>query len=55
MVKNLPAVAGDPRDAGLITGSGRSPGVGNTTYPSILARKIPWTQEAMGLQRVGHD
>ena len=29
MVKNLPANAGDARDAGLIPGSGRSPGVGN--------------------------
>ena len=26
MVKNLPANAGDGRDAGLIPGSGRSPG-----------------------------
>ena len=29
MVKNPPANAGDARDAGLIPGSGRSPGVGN--------------------------
>ena len=30
MVKNLPVNAGDPiRDAGLIPGSGRSPGRGN--------------------------
>ena len=29
MVKNLPANAGDVRDAGLIFGLGRSPGVGN--------------------------
>ena len=29
MVKNLPASAGDARDAGSIPGSGRSPGVGN--------------------------
>ena len=29
MVKNLPANAGDVRDAGLIPGSGRSPGEGN--------------------------
>ena len=28
-VKNLPANAGDVRDAGLISGSGRSPGVGH--------------------------
>ena len=29
MVKGLPAKAGDTRDAGLIPGSGRSPGGGN--------------------------
>ena len=29
MVKNLPANAGDMRDAGLIPGSGRSPGGGH--------------------------
>ena len=29
MVKNLPTDPGDTRDAGLITGSGRSPGEGN--------------------------
>ena len=32
VVKNLPAHAGDLRDAGLIPGSGRSPGEGNG-YP----------------------
>ena len=29
VVKNLPAIAGDPRDLGLIPGVGRSSGVGN--------------------------
>ena len=29
MVKNLPALAGDTRDTGLIPGSGRPPGGGN--------------------------
>ena len=29
MIKNPPANAGDKRDAGLIPGSGRSPGGGN--------------------------
>ena len=29
MVKNLPANVGDVRDAGLVHGSGRSPGVGH--------------------------
>ena len=30
VVKNLPANAGDIRDVGLIPGSGRSPGGGNS-------------------------
>ena len=30
---------------GLIPGSGRSPGEGMATYSSILAWKIPWTEE----------
>ena len=29
VVKNLPAIAGDRGDTGLVPGSGRSPGVGN--------------------------
>ena len=29
VVKNLPTIAGDTRDMGLIPGSGRAPGVGN--------------------------
>ena len=38
VVKNLPANAGDMRDAGLIPGSGRSPGggQGNTLQYSCL-------------------
>ena len=47
-------------DAGLIPGSGRSPGEGMATHSSILAWRIPWTEEPGGLQsvalqRVGHD
>ena len=48
-------------DQGLIPGLGRSPGEGNgSTCSSILAWRIPWTEEpgwlqSMGLQRVGHD
>jgi len=45
VVKNMPANAGGPRDVGLIPGSGRSPGTGNGKYSSILAWKIPWTEE----------
>ena len=46
---------------GSIPGLERSPGEGNgATHSSILAWKIPWTEEpgglqSMGSQRVGHD
>ena len=45
---------------GLIPGSGRSPGRGHAIPFNILAWRIPWTEEAGGLQpigsqRVGHD
>ena len=54
MVKNPPANAGDIRDAGLI------PGLEMATHSSILAWRIPWTEEpdrvqSMGLQRVRHN
>ena len=60
MVKSPPGNAGDIRDAGLIPGLGRSPGEGNGNPLSILAWRIPWTEEpgglqSMGLQRVGPD
>ena len=60
VVKNLPARAGDLKDTGSTPGSGRSPGGGMATLSSILAWRIPWTEEpgrlhSMGLQRVGHD
>ena len=60
MVKNLPANAGDARDAGLIPGSGRSPGEGNGNplqYP-CLVNSIDigaWWATVRVLQRVGHD
>ena len=48
------------RDTGFIPGSGRSPGGGKGTHSSVLAWRIPQTEEpgglqATGLQRVGHD
>ena len=54
MEKNLPADAGDSGDAGLTPGSGRSPGDEMATHSSILAWKIPWTEEPGGLQSMGH-
>ena len=45
---------------GLTPRSRRSPGEGNGTHSSILAWRIPWTEESgglqsMGLQTVGHN
>ena len=61
MVKNLPEIQEtlyNSGDAVSITGSGRSPGEGNAS--SILAWKVPWTEESaelwsMGSQKVRHD
>ena len=60
MVKNPSAKAGDTKDLGSTPGLGQSPGEVNATYFSILALRIPWTEEPgglrpMGSQRVGHD
>ena len=63
VVKNPPANTGGIRDTGLIPGSGRSPGGGHGSpclHGSMLAWRIPWTEEpgrlqSMGSQRVGHD
>jgi len=48
-VKNLPANAGDIRDVVWIPGLGRSPRGGLATHSSILAWRIPWTEEPAGL------
>ena len=47
-------------DPGSTSGSGRSPEKGMATHTSILAWRIPWTEEPGGLQstesqRVGHN
>ena len=44
VVKNLPANAGDIRDAGSIPGMGRSLEEEMATHSSILIWKIPWTE-----------
>ena len=59
VVKNLPANAGDARDAGSVPELGRSPGGGNGN-PRIIAWRIPWAKEpgglqSIGLQKVRHD
>ena len=53
MVKNPSANAGDVRDLGLIPGSGRPPGGGHGNDSSMLAWRIPWTEEPGGLQLIG--
>ena len=45
VVNNLFAKAGDIGDLGSILGSGRSPEKGMATHSSILAWRIPWTEE----------
>ena len=60
MVKNPPANAGDIRDVGLIPGPEDPLEEGRAMHFSILAWRIPWTEEPGGLpstgsQRVGHD
>ena len=60
VVKNLPAMAGDTRDAVSILGLGRFPGEGNgNTTLVMLPGKIPWTEKpgrlySMRLHRVEH-
>ena len=61
VVKNLLANTGDTREVGLIPASGRTPEEEDgKPFLSILAWRIPWTEEpdglwSMGSQRVGHD
>ena len=40
---------GNAGDLSLIHGSGRSPGEGMATHSTILAQRIPWTEESGGL------
>ena len=61
MVKNLPASTGNVKEARSIPGSGRFPGGEYmATHSSVLAWRIPWTEESGGLQsmesqRARHD
>ena len=60
MVKNPSANTGDKRDLVRSLGWEDPLEKGRTTHSSILAWKIPWTEElgrlqSIGLQRVGHD
>ena len=60
MVKNPFANAGGTREAGSISGSGKSPGGGNGNliHYSCLGNSMDrgaWRATSMGLQRVGHN
>ena len=53
MIKNLPANEGDVRDAGSIPGWEDPLEAVMATPSSILARRIPWTEEPGRLQSRG--
>ena len=60
VLKNLPANAGDIRDTGSSVGREDPLEEVMATHFSILAWRIPWTEEPgglqfIGLQRIGHD
>ena len=60
VIKNPPANAGDPGDADLTLGSGRSPGGGRGNPLQRSCLENPVDRGACGLlsigsQRVGHD
>ena len=52
MVNNLPANAGDIRDVSSISGLEDALEEGMATHSSILAWRIPWTEEPGGLQSI---
>ena len=52
LVKNLPAI----RETWVRSLGWEDPlEKGKATYSSILAWRMPWTIQSMGLQRAGHD
>ena len=53
MAKNLPANGRDVRDSGSILGWEDPLEEGMATHSSILAWRMPWTEESGGLQSVG--
>ena len=58
MVKSPSANVGDVRDLGLIPGSGRSPGEGNSNplqYSEVPRTEEPSGLQSLGSQRVGQD
>ena len=56
MVKDRPANEGDIREVGLIRHNQEDPlEEVMATHSSILAWRIPWTEEPGGLDRVRHN
>ena len=60
MVKTPPVNAGDARDKGSVLGWGNPLEEEMATRFSMLAWKVPWTEEpgelqSTGSERVGHD
>ena len=60
VTKNLPAKAGDTRDVGSVSGWEDPLELEIATHSTILAWKIPWTEEPCRLQstesrRVGYN
>ena len=60
VVKNLPANAGDTRDMGSISGSGRFPGIRNVNPLQYACLENPmdrgdWQATIHGVAEVGHD
>ena len=53
VIKNLPANAGDVREAGLSPGWGRFPGGGRGHPLQYSSWRIPWTEEPGRLQSLG--
>ena len=53
VVKNPPANAGDLRDMGSILAQEDPLEEETATHSSILAWRIPWTEEPGGLQSIG--
>ena len=53
VVRNLPANAGDVRDAGSIPGSGRFPGGGNDNPVQYYCLESPMSKEPGGLHSIG--
>ena len=53
VIKKSPANERDVRDSGSIPKSGKSLEEGMASHSSILAWRIPWTEEPGGLQSIG--